>query len=150
MLVFPFFPPKGWLDISCNFCRAPLWEKFRNQEDVDYVLPLLSICRQPNPERIVWPERTNQWGNLLIYVSPHVLSARVVCFFLLIAPVLFTGSRINTDISSLACFQFYGSASFRFLSPLTHPHRFFSASHNLTSNDWQLWLWFEMCSFGLS
>ncbi len=69
------------------------------------------------------------------FFSPHVLSARVVCFFLPIAPVLFTGSGINRDTSSLACFQLYENTSFSLLSTLADLHHFSSGSNNLSSND---------------
>lgn len=74
----------------------------------------------PNPQRIVWPEKTHQWGKLLIFFSPYVLSARVVCFFLPIAPALFTGSGINRNTSSLACFQLCKNTSCSLLSTLAH------------------------------
>lgn len=57
------------MHMSGSLCRAPWWKMLGNQEDVDYVPPL-TVCWQPNPVRIVWPEKTHQWGNLLIFSLP--------------------------------------------------------------------------------
>ena len=69
--------------LCCFFSQVAVWVKYtwavltgephykRHLEIKSRLtVPLLTACRQPYPERIVWPEKTHQWGNLLIFFLP--------------------------------------------------------------------------------
>lgn len=80
-----------------------------NQELVDCLLSLSLLAAEKPRENYLTrkdrPVKGNYW--FFFFWFPHAHSARVVCCFLSIASILFTGSRINRDSSSLACLQLH-------------------------------------------
>lgn len=55
------------------------------------MLPPPHSCRQPNPGENSLTSEDPPVREPIDFLPPRVPAARVVCFFLLIAPVLFTG-----------------------------------------------------------
>lgn len=88
---------------------------------------LLTVCWQPNPVRIVWPEKTHQWGNLLIFFLPMFpLPELFVSFCSLPLFYLQAEGSIETLLHLLV--PIFKEARLSFLSTQMHLHHFSSGT----------------------